>query len=227
MKILDKKVVKIEIFVVSLQDKKRRIMKITIINDKKKKEIVTRHSLEDVALYIQKGWRKTNVKRLREVYHLLVVERQDDGQVVTNWEGGLHLERICFAQEFDRYKNERRILGYNGLVVIEVNNLPTYEKAVEVRDEAKKMPETLMVFLGAAGKSVKIVCRGELFKKEDGRGMMADGRLSKDEADIKQFHKNLYLTARRAYMNQFGFDIEYLEPRLDRMVYLSADPETG
>ena len=241
MKNLDKKVVKIEIFVVSLQDKKRRIMKITIINDKKKKEIVTRHSLEDVALYIQKGWRKTNVKRLREVYHLLVVERQDDGQVVTNWEGGLHLERICFAQEFDRYKNERRILGYNGLVVIEVNNLPTYEKAVEVRDEAKKMPETLMVFLGASGKSVKIVCRGELFGKEDGRGlkedgrglkedgrgMMADGRLPMKEQDIRQFHKNLYLTARRAYMNQFGFDIEYLEPRLDRTVYVSADPDMG
>ncbi|MBQ2176098.1 MAG: hypothetical protein II453_13920, partial [Alphaproteobacteria bacterium] len=156
-------------------------MKITIINDKKKKEIVTRHSLEDVALYIQKGWRKTNVKRLREVYHLLVVERQDDGQVVTNWEGGLHLERICFAQEFDRYKNERRILGYNGLVVIEVNNLPTYEKAVEVRDEAKKMPETLMVFLGASGKSVKIVCRGELFGKEDGRGMKEEGRGLKED----------------------------------------------
>ena len=43
MKNSDKKVMKIEIFVVSLQDKKRRIMKITIINDKKKKEIVTRH----------------------------------------------------------------------------------------------------------------------------------------------------------------------------------------
>ena len=26
-------------------------------------------------------------------------------------------------------------------------------------------------------------------------------------------------------MNQFGFDIEYLEPRLDRTVYVSADPE--
>ena len=31
-------------------------MKITIIKDKKTKEIVTRHELDDVALYIQKGW---------------------------------------------------------------------------------------------------------------------------------------------------------------------------
>ena len=39
------------------------------------------------------------------------------------------------------------------------------------------------------------------------------------------FHRNLYQTARLAYQNQFHIDIEYLEPRLDRTVYLSADPE--
>ena len=200
-------------------------MKITLIRTKGKNEVYARYGLEEVAHAIQTGWRKRNVTYLRETYHLMTKERQPDGQILTNWQGGIKLERICFAQEFDKYRNERRILGYNGLVVIEVNNLPTYEKAVEVRDQAKKMPETLMTFLGASGKSVKIVCRGELFKKEDGRGMMADGRLPKDEADIRQFHLNLYKTARRAYMNQFGFDIEYLEPRLDRTVYVSADPD--
>ena len=202
-------------------------MKITLIRTKGKNEVYTRYGLEEVAHAIQSGWRKHTVTHLREVYQLMTKERQADGQILTNWEGGIKLERICFAQEFDKYKESRRVLGYNGLVVIEVNNLPTYEKAVEMRDQVKKMPETLMTFLGASGKSVKIVCRGELFRKEDGRGMMADGRLPKDEADIRQFHKNLYQTARRAYMNQFGFDIEYLEPRLDRTVYVSADPEMG
>ena len=52
-------------------------------------------------------------------------------------------------------------------------------------------------------------------------------KLPTKEEDIQQFHLNLYETARRAYMNQFGFDIEYLEPRLDRTVYVSADPEMG
>ena len=42
---------------------------------------------------------------------------------------------------------------------------------------------------------------------------------------MRQFHKNLYETARRAYQNQFGLDIEYLEPKLERTVYMSADPE--
>ena len=202
-------------------------MKITLIKTQRKKEVITRYSLEEVAYAIQNGWRKQTVTHLREVYHLMYKERQADGQLLTNWEGGIKLERICFAQEFDKYKGERRILGYNGLVVVEVNNLATYEKAIEVRDAAKKLPETLMCFLGASGKSVKIVCRGELFGKEEGRGQKEEKGLPSKEADIRQFHKNLYQTARRAYMNQFGFDIEYLEPRLDRIVYVSADPEMG
>ena len=193
-------------------------MKVTIIKTKGKKEIITRHSLEDVALYIEKGWRKHTVTELREMYNLILKERQPDGQILTNWEGGIKLERLCFAQEFDKYKDQHRILGYNGLVVVEVNNLPTYEKAVEVREQAKKMPETLMCFLGASGKSVKIICRGALF---------GDEGLPQKEEDISLFHRNLYQTARRAYMNQFGFEIEYLEPRLDRTVYVSADPEMG
>ena len=144
-------------------------MKVTIIRKRGKNETITRHPVEDIALFIQKGWRKNTVT------------------------------------EF-------------GFVVVEVNNLPTYEKAVEVRDQAKKMPETLMCFLGASGKSVKIVCQGELFgdatpeKEGSGNAM----KLPTNEEDIQQFHLNLYQTARRAYMNQFGFDIEYLEPRLDR-----------
>jgi len=88
---------------------------------------------------------------------------------------------------------------------------------VEIRELAKKLPETVLCFLGGSGKSVKIVCRGELF----------GGGLPKGDAGIRQFHLNVYNTARRAYQNQFGFDIEFLEARLDRTVYMSADPEAG
>jgi predicted P-loop ATPase len=109
------------------------------------------------------------------------------------------------------------MIDYNGLVVLEVNDLQTYEKAVEVRELAKKLPETMLCFLGGSGRSVKIVCRGELY----------GGGLPKEEEQIRQFHLNIYNTARSAYQNQFNFDIEFLEPRLDRTVYMSADPETG
>ena len=77
----------------------------------------------------------------------------------------------------------------------------------------------MLCFLGGSGKSVKIVCRGELFEASQG------SNLPMAEADIIQFHLNLYNTARRAYQNQFGFDIQFLVPRLDRTIYMSADPE--
>jgi hypothetical protein len=58
--------------------------------------------------------------------------------------------------DYQNRKGDWRMLAYNGLVVLEVNDLQTYERAVEIRELAKKMPETLMCFLGGSGRSVKI-----------------------------------------------------------------------
>ena len=202
-------------------------MKLTLLKKDGRKEVINRVELADLAAAIKDGRMVQAVRKMREVYHLMNPHRLADGQVSTQWEGGIRLPRICFAADYQNRKGEWRMIGYNGLVVLEVNDLQTYEKAVEIRELAKKLPETMLCFLGGSGRSVKIVCRGELYQKEDVRGEKKDVRLPKDEADIRQFHLNLYNTARRAYQNQFGFDIEFLEPRLDRTVYMSADPEMG
>ena len=192
-------------------------MKVTLLKKDGRKEVINRVELADLAAAIRNGLIDHAVKKTREVYHLMNPHRQADGQVSTQWEGGVRLPRICFAADYQNRKGEWRMISYNGLVVLEVNDLQTYEKAVEIRELAKKLPETMLCFLGGSGRSVKIVCRGELY----------GGGLPEGEEDIRQFHLNLYNTARRAYQNQFGFDIEFLEPRLDRTVYMSADPETG
>ena len=192
-------------------------MNITLLKKSGTKEVINHLTLDGLVAAIKEGEVQTAVKKFREVYHLMKVERLDDGQVTTNWEGGVRMPRICFAADYQKRKELWLMKHYNGLVVLEVNNLPTYEKAVEIRGLAKKLPETLMCFLGASGRSVKIVCRGELY----------GGGLPEDEAEMRQFHLNIYNTARRAYQNQFGFDIPFLEPRLDRTVYMSADPEMG
>ena len=192
-------------------------MNITLLKKSGTKEVINHLTLDGLVAAIKEGEVQTAVKKFREVYHLMKVDRLDDGQVTTNWEGGVRMPRICFAADYQKKKEQWLMKHYNGLVVLEVNNLPTYEKAVEIRGLAKKLPETLMCFLGASGRSVKIVCRGELY----------GGGLPEDEAEMRQFHRNIYNTARRAYQNQFGFDIPFLEPRLDRTVYMSADPEMG
>ncbi|MBO6126068.1 MAG: hypothetical protein J6P55_09485 [Bacteroidaceae bacterium] len=192
-------------------------MKVTVLKKKGKKEVINRFELNDLAAAIKSGQMMHTVKHTREIYHLMNPHRLADGQVSTQWEGGVKLPRICFAADYQTQKGKWRMIDYNGLVVLEVNGLQTYEKAVEVRELAKKLPETMLCFLGGSGRSVKIVCRGELY----------GGGLPKEEEQIRQFHLNIYNTARSAYQNQFNFDIEFLEPRLDRTVYMSADPETG
>ena len=194
-------------------------MKVTLLKKSGKKEVINRVEFPAMVAAIRDGVVVKSVKMTREVYNLMEKHRLPDGRIASNWEGGIVLPRVCFAAEYLNRKGQQQMMAYNGLVVIEVNDLNTYEKAVEVRELAKKLPETMACFLGGSGRSVKIICRGELFNREE-------GALPKGGAEIKQFHLNLYNTARRAYQNQFGFDIEFLEPRLDRTIYMSADPET-
>ncbi len=214
-------------------------MKITLLKLSRGKQVVNRLQLQELADMIRRCPEDKKVYNLRLNYPLYKPQRLPDGQVTLDGEHTPNLPCILFAMECVRYKYSQKGLKYNGLVVVEANGLKSYEEAVSIRNQAARMDETVMAFLGASGRSVKIVCRGELYQKadgrrlkDDGRGLKAEGRGLKDEDrlpteedDIRQFHKNLYETARRAYQNQFGLDIEYLEPTLERTVYLSADPE--
>ena len=191
-------------------------MKVSLLKISRKKEVVNRLELKVLADMICKNPEEQRVYDLRLQYQFYKPVRQGDGQIMVDSQHYVNLPRVCFAVEFDKYHGKPRLLAYNGLVVIEVNGLKTYEEAVAIRNQMAKMDETVMAFLGASGMSVKIVCRGELF---------GNGGLPTKNDDVRQFHKNLYETARRAYQNQFGLDIEYLEPQLERTVYLSADPE--
>ena len=198
-------------------------MKITQIKLYRKQETVTRCELQDIAQLIKDGPQQKEVRSVREVYHLMNPRRLEDGRMVTNVVEPIKLPRICFAAEYEKRNGKLKMLKYNGLVVLEVNGLQSYEQAVAIRNKVRRMPQTVLCFLGGSGKSVKIVCRGELFEDSDpAKGV---GNLPTKEQDIRQFHHNIYETARQAYQAQFGLDIPYMEPRLDRTVYLSSDPE--
>ena len=195
---------------------KTNMMNTTLLKIRRKKEVINRLEVSDVANLIREGAVAEEVTRIREVYHLMKPTRLEDGSITSQYGPDIRLPRICFAAEYVNRNKKRCMLAYNGLVVLEVNGLESYEQAVGLRNQVSRMRETLMAFLGASGRSVKIVCRGELY------GTSADlsesggvGQLPTAEADIQQFHRNLYQTARLAYQNQFHIDIEYLEPRLD------------
>ena len=212
-------------------------MKISVLKVSRKKEVIKRLELSEIAEMIRENPEKEMVYNLRLKYQFYKPQRMLDGQItLDDQKHTVNLPRLLFAVECMNYKEMQKGLKYNGLVVIEVNGLKTYEEAVNIRNQAARMDETVMAFLGASGKSVKIVVRGEMFRKADmsadqttppdGPPPTQEGKiLPQREGEIRQFHKNLYETARRAYQYQFGLEIEYLEPRLERTVYMSADPE--
>ena len=200
-------------------------MKVSLLKISRKKEVIKRIELREIAKMIRENPEKDKVFDLRLNYQFYKSQRLPDGQItLDDPKHTVNLPRLLFAAECMNYKEMQKGLKYNGLVVVEVNGLKTYEDAVTIRNQAARMDETVMAFLGASGMSVKIVCRGELFATSPNPSEEEE-KLPAKEEEMRQFHKNLYETARRAYQNQFGLDIEYLEPTLERTVYLSADPE--
>ena len=193
-------------------------MKITEFKRKGPKETVVRESLADIAEAIRNGKHIDEVHHLRQYYHLMHPRRTEDGRMETSFDFKMTLPRLCFSAEIDKYRKEFRILNYNGLIVLEANNLADYDEAIRIRNEAARLPQTMMVFLGASGRSVKIVCRGELLP-DNGGGVPTT------EEEIKKFHQLLYRTARKAYNAQLDITLDAPKPLIHRTIYISADPD--
>lgn len=198
------------------------IKRITIIKNYRNKETLRLVELQEVASIIRQGEYVEEVDKFRNDLPLMTfAQRSNDGSFsgYVNWPKDL--PRICFALEQEHRKGERVTKGYTGLVLLEVNNLTGSDEADAVRNGAAEMPQTLMAFVGADGKSVKIICRGELFPNESKR-LDAD-TLPTEEQDITLFHENLYERARMIYNGQLGVTIEKLEPMPQRICYMSYD----
>ena len=137
-------------------------MKISVLKPKGTRETISRTELEQVVKAIGCGEYVDEVHRLRQLYPLVHPKRDEVGRMLSDYKLKLALPRLCFAVELAQQKGEQRRLAYNGLIVLEANNLADYDEALRIRDAAARLPQTLLAFLGASGRSVKIVCRGEL-----------------------------------------------------------------
>lgn len=85
------------------------------------------------------------------------------------------LPRLYPAVEMTRTKaGEHRIKTYNGLILLEVNNLAGVAEAELVKQQAALLPQTFAAFCGSSGRSAKIWVRFTL----------PDGGLPKNEDDI-------------------------------------------
>ena len=188
--------------------------KITLIRNQRNKETLRLTTIDVLADMLASGKYADEIKQLRSVYQLLTQLKDDDGTIMADSRYLKSLPRICFASSMMTREKSRQTIGYTGLVLLEVNNLSSTEEAVAIRKGCGQMPQTLLAFVGASGRSVKIVCRGQLVDSDE---------LPEGAEDIERFHVALYEKARMAFNAQLGVTIEKLEPRLDRICYMSID----
>ena len=190
-------------------------MKVTIAKFYRDKETLTLYELSTIVANIRIESFKMTCSEIRREYPLTEVKQRLGGSVATESGAARLLPRVCFSAAILNRKKHQQMLAYNGLVLLEVNNLSSFYEAEAVRKSASLIPQTMLAFVGSSGLSVKIVCRGELF----------EGGLPSSDDDIRRFHVNLYEKARLAYNMQLGVSIEKLEPHLSRSCHISCDPD--
>ena len=200
----------------------------TILKIMRNSETLRIVELDEVVSMIRRGDYREQVEAVREMWPLKGYPRREDGSS----RGPEHLvkplARLCFASQLVNRNHQRQLLGYTGLVLLEVNNLPGYAEAAAVRDGAAQMPHTLLAFVGASSRSVKILCRGQLLggNREGAMGERSDGGGNLPTGDdLPRFHTNLYEKARLAYNAQLGVTVEKMEPGVERTCYISYDPQ--
>ena len=191
---------------------------ITIIKNSRGAETLRATELHVLAEAIRSEEYQKEVNNLRTYYPLMSKERNEDGTLAGAEEQTRRLPRLCFASLLENRNQQRVMKAYTGMVLLEVDNLQSYEEAAAVRNGAALMPQTLMAFVGANGLSVEIICSGMLTTA-------SEEALPQNADDIRTFHLNLYEKARLVYNGQLGVTIEKLEPHLERVCYMSSDRE--
>ena len=186
---------------------------ITVIKKRRNTETLRELELTEVVRIIKQRVYESLCYELRKIYPLSEVQKRFGEADRVGYPWTEYLPKICFSAVILN-RNKRRVTkAYNGLVLLEVNNLGSSDEAEAVRKSAGLIPQTMLAFVGSSGLSVKIVCRGELF----------EGGLPSSDEEIKRFHVNLYEKARLAYNMQLGVTIEKLEPELLRSCHISSD----
>ena len=151
------------------------VPRITLIKSYRNKETLRLLELQEVAELISQGEYDTEVSMFRRDLPTMRYARVSNNGTLEGYENWpKDLPRICFALEQENRNHELVTLGYTGFVLLEVNNLTSYDEAVAIRRGAGEMPQTLMAFVGADGLSVKIICRGELLEESGTRKVERD-----------------------------------------------------
>ena len=165
--------------------------KVTLINQRDGQERYTRYTLAEAVEMIRSGKLKSG--------NLL-------GEATER-------PRICFASAIKNQDGQRWTYIYNGMILLEINNLPDRRTAEEIRQEASLIDYTLLAFVGADGRSVKLVCQAA----ERNNWQNPEGYW---QSEVEKFNLNAYAKLHYLYSTQLATIVS----RMSR--YFASDPSS-
>ena len=182
-------------------------MKITQIRENGDTEAL---SVMDIDLLIEKMKKETKlgpVSGLRQALHFVL---PDEPCSLAS-----KLPRVIPAAAFGRVNGVKRMKTYNGIVELTIGPLAGKAEVDIVKQKAAELPQTMLAFMGASGKSVKIwTC----FTRPD-------GTLPQTVEEAEVFQAHAYRLAIKCYQPQLPFNILLKEPKLEQFSRLSYDPD--
>lgn len=182
-------------------------MRITQIRDDGKVNTLRTLKIEQLVELMKVETKAQLVSGMREVLpYILPGDKNDYVQKVP---------KLLPAAAFVRKNGIMTMDEYNGVVMIQVNNLSGLMEADEVKERVKELPQTYLAFTGSSGKSVKIWVRFTY----------PNDLLPADREQAELFHAHAYRLAVKFYQPQLPFDIELKEPLLEQYCRLTFDPD--
>ena len=182
-------------------------MRITQVRDDGKVNTLRTLRIEQLVELMKVETKAQPVSKMREVLpYMLPGDKNDYVQKVP---------KLLPAAAFVRKNGVMVMAEYNGIVMIQVNNLSGPMEADEVKKWVKELPQTYLAFVGSSGKSVKIWVRFTY----------PDDLLPVTREQAELFHVHAYRLAVKFYQPQFPFHIELKEPSVEQYCRLTFDPE--
>lgn len=182
-------------------------MKIGVIRQDKGNEVCSTCSMETFLGKVKKENKGKYISLLREQLPSL---QGSEGRF-------LQLDKIPRIYPVAEYRRTAdgswKFKRYNGIVLVEVNNLSGLAEAEFVKSKAALLPQTYMALVGSSGRSVKIWVRFSL----------PDGTLPTTEEQASLFHAQAYRVAVQCYQPIIPFPITLKEPSLRQSFRMTVD----
>ena len=182
-------------------------MKIGVIRQEKATEVYSTCSIETFLERAKKENKGRYISQLRDKLPSL----QGSGARFVHID---RIPRICPVAEFRRTQDGSwKFKRYNGVVLVEVDNLSGLAEAEFVKQKAALLPQTFAALVGASGRSVKIWVRFSL----------PDGTLPATEEQASLFHAQAYQVAVQCYQPLIPFPVTLKEPSLRQGFRMTVD----